>query len=75
MLSPSLDNSKSNISLEVAKDEQFVNYEELIKSLPIEMKRNELTVLKVIYDGEFGQHKIYLFVDGQWHLTHDMGLE
>lgn len=75
VLSPSLDNSKSNISLEVAKDEQFVNYEELIKSLPIEMKRNELTVLKVIYDGEFGQHKIYLFVDGQWHLTHDMGLE
>ena len=75
VLSPSLDNSKSNISLGVAKDEQFVNYEELIKSLPIEMKRNELTVLKVIYDGEFGQHKIYLFVDGQWNLTHDMGLE
>lgn len=45
------------------------------KDVHLTIKRNELTIVKYVYDPLNGDFAIYLFIDGQWEAYHDMTIE
>ncbi len=75
LTAPSAGDQISSLSLKLYDNNRYENPETLINSLPVSMKRNELTAVNVVYGGQPGEHAIYLLVDGTWMPVHDMGLE
>lgn len=74
VLAPSLKEDGSRLSLNFT-DNAAKSSPLIPKTVNITMRRNELTVLRYVWDGEKRDFTIYILVNDNWEVVHNMGLE
>lgn len=74
-LTPSIKKNGSLLDTNFYDDNDFTHPEITPKDVNITMRRNELTVLKYVYDAQDQQFYIYICVNNNWERIHDMILD
>lgn len=74
-LTPSIKKNGSLLDTNFYDDNDFTHPEITPKDVNITMRRNELTVLKYVYDAQDQQFYIYILVNNNWERIHDMILD
>lgn len=74
VLTPSSEKDGSVLDVNFYDSEQRLTPTFMPKDVNITMKRNELTVLRYVYEGD-GKFTIYILMDDSWDVIYDMDIE
>lgn len=74
-LSPTQDNAYSEVKVHFVQSDSTLLPDLQPAAINIHMERNEITVLRYVYDDTKGDFNIYVLIDDGWLLIHDMDLE
>lgn len=75
VLAPSLKRNGSTLSLQFYDSAQRLNPVLSPKDVRITMRRNELTVLRYVWDEEKDDFVVYMLVNDNWEMVHGMEIE
>lgn len=75
VLAPSLKRNGSTLSLQFYDSAQRLNSVLSPKDVRITMHRNELTVLRYVWNEEKADFKVYMLVNDNWEMVHGMEIE
>ena len=73
VLSPSVKEKGAKVSVNFYDDPQRITPTLTPKDVNVTMKRNELTVLRYVYDD--GKFVIYILVNDNWEMLHGMEID
>lgn len=74
VLSPSVKEKGAKVSVNFYDDPQRITPTLTPKDVNVAMKRNELTVLKYVYDDGSGDFTIYILMNDSWDIIYDMDI-
>lgn len=75
VLAPSIKEKGSKVNVNFYDNPQRTTPTLTPKDVNVTMKRNELTVLKYVYDDGKGDFTIYVLMNDAWDIIYDMGIE
>lgn len=75
VLAPSVKEKGSKVHVNFYDNPQRTTPTLTPKDVNVTMKRNELTVLKYVYDDGKGDFTIYVLMNDAWDIIYDMGIE
>ena len=74
-LTPTVHGEESEVDANFYDDDDFTHPDNSPKNVDILMRRNEITMLKYVYDAGNDKYYIYIRVNNNWEAIHDMDLE
>lgn len=74
-LTPTVHGEESVVDANFYDDADFTHPDNSPKDVDVLMRRNELTMLKYVYDEKEDRYYIYIRVNNNWEAIHDMNLE
>lgn len=74
VLSPSVKEKGAKVSVNFYDDPQRITPTLTPKDVNVTMKRNELTVLRYVYDDGSGDFTIYILMNDSWDIIYDMDI-
>lgn len=80
-VAPSLKIDQSKLSLDLLEDNSVLRNENplsenILDGLPLAIKRNEITAIKIVYKGEpDGNHRLLALIDNSWEQIHNSEID